>query len=42
MQLGHTIYIHHTAEAVPFYCRVFGLELGYHVKMPTAASSTGS
>lgn len=32
MQLGHTIYIHRTAEAVPFYCRVFGLELGYHVK----------
>jgi len=30
--LGHTIYVKRSAEAVPFYCAVFGLELGYHVK----------
>ena len=32
MQIGHTIYVRGSAEAVPFYCEVFGLTLGYHVK----------
>lgn len=37
MQIGHTIYIKNSAEAVALYCEVFGLELGYHVR-----SSDGS
>lgn len=32
VSIGHTIYIKHSAQAVPFYLEVFGLTLGYHVK----------
>lgn len=32
MEIGHTIYLRQSAEAVDMYCRVFGLTLGYHVK----------
>ena len=32
MQLGIGVYVKNSAEAVPFYMQVFGLELGYHVK----------
>lgn len=29
--VGHIIYVRNSAEAVPFYQAVFGLDLGYHV-----------
>lgn len=32
VSIGHTIYVRHSAQAVPFYQAVFGLTLGYHVK----------
>lgn len=32
VSIGHTLYIQHSAQAVPFYCGVFGLTLGYHVR----------
>jgi len=32
MEIGYGVYVKNSAEAVPFYCQVFGLELGYHVK----------
>lgn len=32
MKIGIGLYVKNSAEAVEFYKRVFGLELGYHVK----------
>lgn len=32
MNIGMGIYVRNSAEAVDFYCRAFGFELGYHVK----------
>jgi PhnB protein len=32
--IGTGLYVRNSAEAVEFYQRVFGLELGYHVKNP--------
>lgn len=32
VEIGHSIYVKNSAEAVPFYQKVFGLELGYHVR----------
>ena len=37
VEIGHTLYVKNSAEAVALYCDTFGLELGYHVK-----SSDGS
>ena len=32
VEVGHTIYVKNSAEAVLLYQKTFGLELGYHVK----------
>lgn len=32
MNIGIGLYVKNSAEAVPFYMDVFGLELGYHVQ----------
>ncbi|WP_167957990.1 VOC family protein [Anaerosporobacter faecicola] len=34
MELGMTLYIKNTVEAVDFYMKSFGLSLGYHEKFP--------
>jgi PhnB protein len=34
MNIGIGLYVKNSAEAVEFYQKVFGLELGYHVKNP--------
>lgn len=34
MQIGMTLYIKNTVEAVEFYKNAFGLSLGYHEKFP--------
>jgi PhnB protein len=34
VKIGHGLYVKNSVEAVELYCKVFGLELGYHVKNP--------
>ena len=34
MKIGYGLCVQNSAEAVEFYKKVFGLELGYHVKNP--------
>lgn len=34
MRVGMGIYVRNSVEAVDFYLKIFGLELGYHVKNP--------
>jgi PhnB protein len=34
MKIGYGLHVKNSSEAVEFYMKVFGLELGYHVKNP--------
>lgn len=34
MKIGHGLYVKNSVDAVELYKKVFGLELGYHVKNP--------